>query len=112
MTRVTRRVGMRGFELLVRWLPALVLGSGGIVLAVPPLSAEDAPGWGFDGGDAPLRPAADELEVLSGAFDRPWQGGGVQAPVTIVVFGDFECPYCARANATLESVLMRYGEQV
>jgi protein-disulfide isomerase len=38
--------------------------------------------------------------------------GPAEAPVTIVVFGDFECPYCARGFATLESLRERYGERL
>jgi protein-disulfide isomerase len=38
--------------------------------------------------------------------------GPVNAPVTIVEFSDFGCPYCRRAAATLEQVLESYGEKV
>jgi protein-disulfide isomerase len=34
------------------------------------------------------------------------------APVTIVEFSDFECPYCSRLIPTLEQVLQKYGNQV
>lgn len=42
----------------------------------------------------------------------PSKGGPETAPVTIVEFSDFECPYCSRVNPTLERVLDRFGEQV
>lgn len=38
--------------------------------------------------------------------------GKANAPVTIVEFSDFECPYCARLQAPLRQVLDRYGDQV
>ena len=38
--------------------------------------------------------------------------GPANAPVTIVEFSDFGCPYCRRAAATLEQVLETYGEKV
>jgi len=38
--------------------------------------------------------------------------GNKQAPVTIVTFTDFECPYCARGHQTLERVRERYGDRV
>jgi protein-disulfide isomerase len=38
--------------------------------------------------------------------------GGKGAPVTIVEWSDFQCPYCARVSATLRTVLDTYGDKV
>lgn len=38
--------------------------------------------------------------------------GPADAPVTIVEFSDFECPYCSRLAATLKQVREQYPEQV
>ncbi len=38
--------------------------------------------------------------------------GPKSAPVTIVSFADFECPYCGRAAATVEEVRAKYGDKV
>ncbi|MDX1383934.1 MAG: DsbA family protein, partial [Thermoanaerobaculia bacterium] len=38
--------------------------------------------------------------------------GPATAPVTIVEFSDFECPYCARLLPTLEAAKERYGDQL
>lgn len=38
--------------------------------------------------------------------------GGQRPLVRIVEFSDFECGFCRRAHATLQSVLARYGEEV
>jgi protein-disulfide isomerase len=38
--------------------------------------------------------------------------GPVSAPVTIVMFTDFQCPYCARVRTTLDQVQQRYGDKV
>jgi len=43
---------------------------------------------------------------------RPARGGGEAAPVTIITFSDYECPYCARAEETVARVLKEYGEKV
>jgi len=38
--------------------------------------------------------------------------GGRDAPVLIVEFSDFQCPYCKQATSTLKQVLQSYGETV
>ncbi|MBL4687642.1 MAG: thioredoxin domain-containing protein, partial [Nannocystaceae bacterium] len=34
------------------------------------------------------------------------------APVTIIAFGDFECPYCARGHETVAEVRKQYGDKI
>jgi protein-disulfide isomerase len=41
----------------------------------------------------------------------PVRGSGA-APVTVVEFSDFHCPFCRRVQPTLASVLAKYGERV
>jgi protein-disulfide isomerase len=49
-----------------------------------------------------------ELPVLNvSADDDPWTGTA-QAPVTIVEFSDFECPYCKRSVSVLKELLAKY----
>jgi protein-disulfide isomerase len=44
---------------------------------------------------------------------RPARGSKEKAPVTIVVFDDLECPFCARMHqAMFPAVLARYGDKV
>jgi protein-disulfide isomerase len=38
--------------------------------------------------------------------------GNAAAPVTIVEYSDFECPFCGRAVATLHKLLDQYGDDV
>lgn len=38
--------------------------------------------------------------------------GSPNAPVRIVAFTDFECPYCKEAEATLKRILAQYGDRV
>ena len=38
--------------------------------------------------------------------------GNASAPVTIVEFSDFQCPFCARVNPTLDRVRQTYGDRV
>jgi protein-disulfide isomerase len=38
--------------------------------------------------------------------------GNPKAPVTIVLFSDFQCPFCARVGPTLEEAQKTYGDKV
>ena len=54
----------------------------------------------------------DPKELVSAA-DRPARGGPANAPVTIVVFDDLECPFCAKMHqAMFPAVLDHYKDQV
>ncbi len=38
--------------------------------------------------------------------------GPADAPVTIVAFSDYQCPYCSRAEATIDAVMEKYKDSV
>jgi protein-disulfide isomerase len=44
--------------------------------------------------------------------DDAARGGGATAPVTIVEFSDFQCPYCSRAEGVVDEVMKKYGNKV
>lgn len=46
------------------------------------------------------------------AVDGAPSKGSAMAPVTIVKFEDFHCPFCKRVQPTLTQLLARYGEKV
>lgn len=53
--------------------------------------------------------------VMPDARDIPTDGpskGNPNAPITIVEFADFECPFCANAQETVDRILETYGEDV
>ena len=59
------------------------------------------------GVESLLEPYRVELEVAG----HPSLGLG-EAPVQIVEFSDFECPFCRRALPALEQIKEHYGDQV
>ncbi len=59
------------------------------------------------GVESLLEPYRVELEVA----DHPALGLG-DAPVKIVEFSDFECPFCRRALPALEQIKEHYGDQI
>ncbi|OZC01638.1 DsbA family protein [Rubricoccus marinus] len=60
--------------------------------------------------------AEAEARVRSAALASSVAGlparGPADAPVTIVEFSDFQCPYCSRAAGTVKQVLAAYPEDV
>jgi len=60
---------------------------------------------------AAAAPAADaELDVTIRPDDPA--KGSARAPVTVVVFSDFQCPFCSRVEPTLKQVEQSYGDKV
>ncbi len=64
-----------------------------------PAAAAAAPGVPLPAGALPIRP------------DDPVRGNP-GAPVTIVLFSDFQCPFCSRVEPTLARVEQEYGQKV
>ncbi|WP_158579913.1 Na+/H+ antiporter NhaA [Geodermatophilus marinus] len=50
--------------------------------------------------DPPVDPTRDHVR------------GPVDAPLTLVEYGDFECPFCGRATGTVEELLGRFGPRL
>ncbi len=63
-------------------------------------------------GARPAAAAAPRPAVVKLALDGAPSLGPEDAPVVIVEFSDFQCPYCKRANPTVERLLEEYPDQV
>lgn len=64
-----------------------------------------------------LRAKANVVVLLSAprthvAYDPARVRGNPKAPVMIVEFSDYECPYCHQVEPTLKQVLAKYGDKV
>ena len=55
-----------------------------------------------------LKPPVVNVETAG----RPEKGGGANAPVTIVYFSDYECPFCGRAETVVDQVMKQYGDKI
>jgi protein-disulfide isomerase len=61
-----------------------------------------------------------KVEILLPPYRAPRQNveakgpsrGPVGAPITIVEFSDFECPYCSRAEEVVSEVVRVYGDKI
>ncbi|MEA2420062.1 MAG: hypothetical protein QOE60_2268 [Thermoleophilaceae bacterium] len=61
-----------------------------------------------------LRGTADELLDLSEDVDpaRDHVRGPDSAPVTLVEYGDYECPYCGQAEIVIRELLDEFGDEL
>jgi protein-disulfide isomerase len=59
-----------------------------------------------------IRPPSTEPPRVEVATDDAPTRGPRDAPVTIVEFSDFECPFCGRAAATVQQLLAHYGSKL
>ena len=74
--------------------------------------------WGAVPGDEPVQPpgppppipAAEDSEIIP-VGSSPIRGRR-DAPVTIVAFSEFQCPFCSRVQPALKQVLEAYPEDV
>jgi protein-disulfide isomerase len=57
-------------------------------------------------------PAVDTSNKIDPITDADWIKGNANAPVKIVEFSDFECPFCKRHHETLKPILEKYGDKV
>ena len=53
---------------------------------------------------------APTVEVATAG--RPERGGGASAPITIVEFSDYQCPFCKRGEDAVQKVVDTYGNKV
>jgi formate-nitrite transporter family protein len=58
----------------------------------------------------PSSQPSDRLAVPVGAQDHTRGPDG--APVTLVEYGDFECPFCGRAYPAVERLIREYGDRL
>jgi Na+/H+ antiporter NhaA len=62
----------------------------------------------------PLTDSADELLDLSDDVDdeRDHVRGPAGAPVTLVEYGDYQCPYCGQAEVVVRELLDSFGDEL
>jgi protein-disulfide isomerase len=59
-------------------------------------------------GGAPANPNERKVVAVGNAPVR----GAANAPVTIVMFSDFQCPFCSRVEPTVKQIEDTYGDKV
>jgi protein-disulfide isomerase len=77
--------------------------------------------WGIDRGsvgsptataDKTSNPVTwDDSAAAAPATSRDAMWGSRNAPVTIVVYSDYECPFCSKVEATYDAIKEKYGPE-
>ena len=98
----------------------LVTLGAGVAVGIMVGSSADSPSTAPTPPAAPVVAAPDPAPSLPEGFvdsesiplgDSPARGGAT-APVTLVMFTEFECGFCARASTTVRALEARYGEDL
>jgi protein-disulfide isomerase len=58
------------------------------------------------------RPGLDEDMIYPVPIEGAPQLGPADAEITVVMFEDFQCPFCARGHETIEALRARYGARM
>jgi protein-disulfide isomerase len=59
----------------------------------------------------PVRIMLDPPRLKVATANAPSRGPAA-APIVMIEFSDFQCPFCLRAHATVEQVLAKYGDRI
>jgi len=103
---------VRGFDLLILTLVGISIVIGGLTfLRTNQLYTKLNPKWnGSLGSQAEAESTITRADV-SIEDDDPTIGPA-DAPVQVVEFSDFECPFCGQFAPSVKSVLEDYGDQI
>lgn len=63
------------------------------------------------GNPAP-QPEADTTNKIDPVTEKDHIQGSIKAPVKIVEYSDYECPFCKKNHQTLKAVTAKYGDKV
>ncbi|WNZ65213.1 thioredoxin domain-containing protein [Myxococcus sp. MxC21-1] len=101
-------------NVIVALLVGLVLGFvGGRVSTGPSTKSEvakaapNSPAAPAPGGRRPVDPTVFKVPIENSPTH-----GSADALVTVVEFSDYECPFCSRANVTIEKLQEQYGKKL
>ncbi|AEI66657.1 DsbA family protein [Corallococcus macrosporus] len=101
-------------NVIVALLVGLVLGFvGGRVTTGPSSKSEvakaapNSPAAPAPGGRRPVDPTVFKVPIENSPVH-----GSADALVTVVEFSDYECPFCSRANVTIEKLQEKYGKDL
>ncbi len=57
-----------------------------------------------------VTPPADKTNLVRSVTEEDYVRGPIDAPITIVTYSDFECPFCQRFHNTMRELMDEYSE--
>jgi protein-disulfide isomerase len=60
----------------------------------------------------PDAPAVDTSDKIDPVTEADHIKGNINAPIKLVEYSDFECPFCKRHHETVETVVEKYGDKI
>lgn len=96
------------------FVPVAILVAGSMVsLAVLVAGGSTIPQQGLSAEVAGTIEGINEpSDAVLAVTDQDYIRGNPNAPITIVEYSDFECPFCSRFHPTIQQILAEYGDQV
>lgn len=93
-------------------LPVTILVAALVVGGFIYMGQKNAPQGGGGAPTAPEPPDAETLDKVMPITADDHIRGNIDAPIKIVEFSDFECPFCKRFHPTLQRIVEEYEGQV
>lgn len=59
-----------------------------------------------------MYPGSEKVKLVTPVNERDHSQGPNSAPVTLVEYGDYECPHCDQANLIVKELRRRFGDDV
>jgi protein-disulfide isomerase len=94
------------------WVVAAVMVAGVVAMVAFGRSAPQAEVAQPDTAAVGAAPSGPDAKAIVAVFGDDPILGKASAPVTIVVFSDFQCPFCARVEPTLAQLREEYGDKI
>lgn len=90
-------------------IPIAIVIAGALIAGAVLLSNDSVkPGTGALGSVTTVQPT-DTTNTINPITDKDHLQGDINAPIKIVEYSDFECPFCKRFHGTMQQIISKYG---
>ena len=110
MSKINIQLNVRYITPLSIIIASLIIGGAIVYQKSPQSVAELSQKSGTAQVASPDKGGGNKAEFTT--TEEEHTRGNLEAPVTIVEFSDFQCPFCSRFHPTVQQILEDYPEQV